>query len=241
MRVSYFIILLFFSKFSLLAQNIPNNIAINLCQLNLEIYKDSIPTILYGFSSSNNFLGDLGEGVSNLFGSPVTRLKTSKNSNIKYIKYNVFRSYGIDELERVILKTLEKECQFTINDIHDTCDVWRIFVADSTKLDTFSWLKDSPNGTTWCNFLNNGKDRDYFGQTFTALTQHLEEDSRKYIFSTDSDDSADEPKRYKFVIPIKFLYDIELLKPFMKEKYGIALIKEQKVIKKIYLKFKDSD
>ena len=230
MRIVYFICLLV-NISPLLAQNVDTKTPINLCQMNIELHQDSIQTLAYGYSSFINYQGELTEGVGNIFGYPVTRIKTNKNSPKKYIKYNVNRNFKIDELIGIVINTLEKEFEFTTHEIYDTCDVWRIFVSDSSKLVTWGFGFLPEEGT------NNYIYRDFFGATFTTLAKYLEEDSRKYIFVTDSNDTMDEPKRFKFIIPMSFIKNIDLLKAFMFEKYGIELLKEKKVIKKLYLKF----
>jgi hypothetical protein len=209
-----------------------------LIQLEVEYYTDSVPTQSgASYFWGSNYKGELSKGIAQLYNLPITRIKLSKRSPTHYISYNIFSQNNLKQLEELALASIAKVCNFTIKEIRDTCDVWKLTVTDSTKLDYFSWAIDSPNGITHCNYKNEKKDRYYFGQTFTALAHWLELDSEQYTFETDSDDSMNEPQRYKFLIPVDIIKNIDLLKPYMLDKYGITLVPVKRGIEKKYIDF----
>ena len=76
-----------------------------------------------------------------------------------------------------------------------------------------------------------------FGSTLTRVARDFEKDSEKYIVISDSDDTADEPQRYKFTVPYPY-EDINALSSFLENKYGVVLVKEKRAIKKVYVNFK---
>ncbi len=210
--------------------------------MDIDYYSDSIPNFYGGVSPfGNNYKGELIRGLEQLYDIPISRFKISGYTKPMYIEYKIFSSSQVSKLEEMAITEIAKMCNFSVRDINDTCIIWKIIVVDSAKLNPFSWEKDSPNGDFWCNIINDMKDRDFFGQTFTAMARWFELDSRKHIFETDSDDTQDEPKRYKFLIPIQVIKDIDLLKPFMLEKYGIDLVPKMSVVKKKYIEFHKGD
>lgn len=238
MKVIPLIYLIFYQIAFLQSQNIDTLPFTLLTQTEVNIYHCKIENRSGGTSPfSNEFKGELKRGVAQLHGIPITRLKANTDTLAYYIGYKVFSGFNISELENFVLKILMKHCQFHLTDIEDTCQVWQIVVRDSSKLNPFSWKKDRPDGTTWHYPINGGKDIEMFGQTFTAIAKWLEIDSDKYIFETDSDDTMDEPKRYKFTIPCEYIINIDLLKKFMLEKYGIDFVPKTSIIHKKYIEF----
>jgi hypothetical protein len=238
------LIIVFFSFLSFLSfcQNQDNAKFTKLIQLEVEHYTDSIPTPSgASYFWGSNYKGELSKGIAQLYNLPVTRVKLSRQFPTHYIGYNIFSQNNLKQLEELALASIANVCDFTINDIKDTCQVWQIVVRDSTKLNPFSWQIDRPDGTTWHYPINGGKDIEMFGQTFTALAYWLEVDSGKYIFETDSDDTMDEPNRFKFTVPLEYIRNIEKLRQFMFEKYGIDLVPKMSVVKKKYVEFNKGD
>ena len=184
-----------------------------------------------------NYKGELIHSLAHLLGVPITRIKTSPNPPEKYISYNVFGSSKINELGQRVLDDLIRNFNFEISDTIDICDVWVLTVKDSSKLDRFSWEKDSPNGITTTGWKGNRNEFHFFGSTLTSVARDFEKDSEKYIVISDSDDTADEPQRYKFTVPYPY-EDINALSSFLENKYGVVLIKEKRAIKKVYVNFK---
>ena len=184
-----------------------------------------------------NYKGELIHGLAHLLGVPITRIMTSPNPPEKHISYNVFRSTKTHELEQIVLDDLVRNFNLEVSDTVDVCDVWVLTVKDSSKLDRFSWEKDSPNGTTWSGWQGNRKEYHYFGSTLTMVAKDFEVLSEKFICLTDSDDTADEPQRYKFTVPYPY-DDVQALSSFMENKYGVVLVKEKRAIKKVYVSFK---
>ena len=113
------------------------------------------------------------------------------------------------------------ELSLTVSDTVDVCDVWVLTVKDSSKLDRFSWEKDSPNGITTTGWKGNRNEFHFFGSTLTRVARDFEKDSEKYIVISDSDDTADEPQRYKFTVPYPY-EDINALSSFLGNKIGRA-------------------
>lgn len=184
-----------------------------------------------------NYKGELIHSLAHLLGVPITRIRTNPNPPVKYISYNVFSSTKTNELEQRVLDDLIRNFNFEVSDTIDICDVWVLTVKDSSKLDRFSWEKDSPNGTTWAGWHGNRKEYHYFGSTLTHVAKDIETLSEKFICLTDSDDTADEPQRYKFTVPYPY-DDINALSSFLEKKYGVVLIREKRAIKKVYVNFK---
>jgi hypothetical protein len=236
-------LIIFLSYFPYLNSQVRDD-TINLCQLEVNILLNK-PIQTYAGRSpfSTKYQGELVEGIANLYGIPLVRVKASKNAPTKYINYNIFTNYLVSsDLTKTAIKVLEDGCEFKIREIKDTCDIWKITVIDSSKLVPFSFEKDSPNGITGIgSSLNNIKDIELFGQTLTATAKWFEIVSKKYIFISESVDTGYNALRYKFIIPLEFVQDIEILMHFMKEKYGILFIKEKGIIEKLFLEFKSSD
>ena len=231
------IIMLFFSLM-LFGQDTDSIKSLKLIQLDVDYYIDSIPNTYGGVSPfGNNYKGELIQGIVQLTGIPISRLKISKDAPLKYIGYKIYSSHKVRQLEEMALEELAKMCEFKIFNIIDTCTVWKFEVRDSSKLVPFSWDRDSPNGFFGVHPINNGKDMNFFGQTLTGLTFELEFGIKQHIFYTDSQDSVDEPNRYKFVIPGECIKDFKLLKSFMLDRYGIELIPVKRGIEKKYIEF----
>lgn len=212
--------------------------SLTITTLEIKIYSKPIPTN-WGFNThfSNMYRGELLYCLSNLLGVPITRIKKSPNYTEKYISYNVYSTYKANELAQRVLDDLMMHLSFELSDIVDTCDVWILTVKDSSKLDRFSWEKDSPDGTTTAGWKGNRSEFHFFGQTLTMIARDFEKDSEKYIVISDSDDSGDEPQRYKFTVPYPYT-NIDTLSSYLENRYGVALIKDKRAIKKIYVNFK---
>ena len=212
--------------------------SLTITTLELKIYSKPIPTN-FGFNApfSSMYKGELLHCLSNLLGVPITRIKSSPNSPEKYISYNVYSTYKVNELAQRVLDDLMMHLSFELSDVVDTCDVWILTVKDSSKLDRFSWAKDSPDGTTTTGWKGTRSEFHFFGQTLTAIARDFEKDSEKFIVISDSDDSGDEPQRYKFTVPYPYT-NIDSLSSYLEAKYGVALIKEKRCIKKVYVNFK---
>ena len=212
--------------------------SLTITTLEIKIYNKPIPTN-WGFNAhfSNMYRGELLYCLSNLLGVPITRIKKSPNYTEKYISYNVYSTYKANELAQRVLDDVMTHLSFELSYIVDTCDVWIFTVKDSSKLDRFSWAKDSPDGTTWSGWKGNRNEYHYFGQTLTRIAADIEKMSEKYIMISDSDDSADEPQRYKFTVPYPYT-NIDTLSSYLENRYGVVLIKDKRAIKKIYVNFK---
>ena len=206
--------------------------SVEISSLEVKIYSKPIPTNFgYNTPFSSMYKGELLHCLSNLLGVPITRIKTRPNPPEKYISYNVFSTYKVNELAQRVLDDLMMHLSFDLSDVVDTCDVWILTVKDSSKLDRFSWEKDSPDGTTTAGWKGNRSEFHFFGQTLTMIAANFEKDSEKFIVISDSDDSGDEPQRYKFTVPYPYI-NIDTLSAYLENKYGVILIKEKKAIKK---------
>lgn len=212
--------------------------SLTITTLEIKIYNKPIPAN-FGFNApfSSMYKGELLHCISNLLGVPITRIKTNPNPPEKYISYNVFSTYKVNELAQRVLDDLMMHLSFELSDVVDTCDVWILTVKDSSKLDRFSWAKDSPDGTTTTGWKGNRSEFHFFGQTLTRIAADFEKDSEKFIVISDSDDSGDEPQRYKFTVPYPYI-NIDTLSSYLENKYGVTLIKEKRAIKKVYVNFK---
>jgi hypothetical protein len=182
------------------------------------------------------YQGELIKGIAFLFNSNILYMRTKGKVPSEFVYYHVSKNFSdtvnIRQQMRIVL---ENKYRFTVSDIEDSCDVWKVQKIDTTRFVLY----------------NDEKDAEYLGcggtdDTGTCMTctgyplSHVYafiEYKAKIIVVGDEYDSVfrwGEKNRYNFKIPYTIMTDLDKLNKYLEEHYGIKFIKT-KVLQKLKL------
>jgi hypothetical protein len=190
--------------------------------------------------------GNVLDGIKLLIDAQNSRLNIKGKVPNKYISFIVSSFRKSRELEKLLLEEINKDYNFKVSEIMDTCEVWNMVVEDSSKLDIFSIEKEGYNGypSVGCAKQLPGKIFDKYewafeGVTMTHIAGYFEQATGKPILTNSKDDTLN-PSRYKFYFNTRICNDINLINSVFREKYGIYLKKEIGIVKKHQIEFFDA-
>jgi hypothetical protein len=209
------------------------------------IYFDKRPDTIMSFRIPFGCIhsGTVLDGIKLLVNAEYSRLIIKGEIPDAYISFKVVSGRRSDDLEQRLLEDINKDYKFKVSEIMDTCEVWRMVVEDSSKLDTFSYEKDGFNGypNVGCAKQLPGKIFDPYewafeGVTMTHMAGYFEQGIGKPILINSKDDVPN-PNRYKFYFNTRIGRDANLINSVFRPKYGILLKKDISVVKKILIEF----
>jgi hypothetical protein len=187
--------------------------------------------------------GTVLDGLILLVNAEYSRLIIKGEIPDAYISFKVVSGRRSDDLEQRLLEDINKDYKFKISEIMDTCEVWRMVVEDSSKLDTFSYEKDGINGYPRVGpakqqdgKINDPNDWAYEGVTLTFMAECFERALGEVLLTSIKDDIAN-PNRYKFYFNTRIGRDANLINSIFRPKYGILLKKDISVVKKVLIEF----
>jgi hypothetical protein len=227
-------------------QNKLNSTLITKLEL-ISFYENRRPDTLMSYRTPFGCVhsGTVLDGIMLLVNAKYSSIKVKGKVPDAYISFKIFSGRRSEDLERRLLEDLKEDyrSKFKISEIMDTCEVWQLEVEDSSKLNVYSFDRDSRLGNWFVDQAErvagkpfNPKDWRFVGVTMTYLADYFEKMTKEIIL-TDSKDDVRFPNRYNFYFNTDTARDISSINIFFKEKYGVVLKKSTGIIEKVLIEF----
>ncbi len=175
-----------------------------------------------------NHTGTLEEGIAILLNKPSNLIKFNKNISDIFVSFEA-RTKNFSLAKTLILEELKSGFRFRVSDIEDSTDVWVMTRINEKKL----WIYTDDRVVR-----GNGASIDYedtweiCGMEMNYLVHDIALYSKRTIIYT-----GETKNRYIFEIPLKLIDNFDGLPEYLLENYGLALVKEKRLINKLYVEF----
>lgn len=198
--------------------------------------KDSFLVGFSGGTSGFHFShrGTLEKGIPVVLGVEEARVKFNKKPPKRFLSFNAF-CRNLPAARTLILEELQARFMFNVTDIKDTLDVWVLHKVDEKKL----WICtdfDDPYTIKgpWAGDKEEDPDTwESCGFSLHYLVYDIKSYSKRLIFFEEKDE-----KGYNFEVPFILMRRFDGLSDYLKENYGLELVKERRLMDVKYVQFR---
>ncbi len=197
----------------------------------------SAKSIMGGSGTLIYYQGSLVKGIAFLSNTNMLYVKVKGKVPDEFIYYYNSKNFtDTVNMRQQIRLVLENKYKFSISDIEDTCDVWKVQKIDTTKLVRYNPEKhgmDFGSGPD-----ETGKNLLCIGFPLSFLYRSIEQKAKIVVSGDSFDDNWD--NRYHFDnIPYALMSNLGELNKLLEERYGIKFIKTKMLQKLKLIEFEE--